>query len=77
MSENEKTIKQAPGNSVRITTLKGVEKVSTKDVAKTGSFEGLNGHYLKIWYKGSPQEYIVGPFATLEATQAVEDVVNP
>jgi len=77
MNENEKTTKQAPGNSVRITTLKGVEKVSTKDVAKTGSFEGLNGQYLKIWYKGSPQEYIVGPFKDAEGVQAAEDLVNP
>jgi len=77
MNENEKTSKQAPGNSVRITTLKGAEKVSTKDVAKTGSFEGLNGQYLKIWYKDSPHEYIVGPFKNPEAVQAAEDLVNP
>lgn len=74
---NETEKKPQNGKSLRITHLKGVEKVNIEGIAKTGTFTGINGVYVKIWYKGSPQEYIVGPFASQDMANEAEDLINP
>lgn len=74
---NETEKKPQSGKSLRINHEKGTEKVNVEGIAKTGSFTGLNGVYVKIWYKGSPQEYIVGPFKDQDRANEAEDLINP
>ena len=64
-------------NSVKIMTSKGVEKVNTENIAKTGTFTGINGVYVKIQYKGFREDTIIGPFASQESADSAENEINP
>lgn len=63
--------------TVKIKTEKGEEKINIDGVAKTSRFAGEKGIYLKISYKGSKEETIVGPFKDVLDVDSADQLINP